>query len=174
MNKRQALTRVVGGLIFIGIFIASIPFVKMMGPSDKATNKHRMHIDISKIEPGTYIFVGWERTPVIIYRPNEDAVKLLKSYNNKAVWGPEITKENIKQLYVYKKTSTYLGCSLLDAKVKNITEWPDGWYDPCHTGFWDYTGRSLNGVNTPGDFNLKNLTQIKYRKINESMIELRK
>lgn len=96
----------------------------------------------------------------MIYRPSKQTFRYLVELNTVAN-GPKYYEENRPEFFLYEPVSTYRGCLLEDASKNEFFEAKyQGLYDPCHMGFWDFSGRNIPGVNDPGDVELPNLKQI--------------
>lgn len=158
----------------IGAVYSAVPFIQSMNPTQKTINDNVLNIDISDIKPGSYKYINWKYAPVIIYIPDKKSIQTLISYNND-VYGQAISTDNENELYVYQKVSTYKGC-LLDEIQEHYKDrsLPEGWYDTCHMGAWDYTGRSFKKHFVPEDFRLPNLIKIEFKRINNNTIQIQK
>ena len=150
-------------LVMAGLAVAIFPFTRSMGPTSSKVDFYTVNLDISTIERGTYKEISWKGMPVIDYRPDPNGIEYLINMNEK-VWGPPITKANVKSIYVYTPISTFKRCYLDDTSV--LREWsrevPRGWYDPCHMGMWDYSGRTYKELNVPDGTKLDNLESVPY------------
>jgi len=143
-----------------------------MFPTNKVRQISTLNIDTALISPGNYIKVTWLKKPVVIYKPSKESAAVLKEINSK-VWGPDIDSTSIKKIYIYEAISTYLGCGLKDtSEISTDSNFPNGWYDPCHMGVWDYSGRAYKSINVAKGIKLSNLSPVKYRSLSEDIIQL--
>ena len=121
--------------------------------------------DISKIEPGQQITVEWRGKPVWILRRTPEMLALLPKHDGLLVdpeskdadqpayvKGPE---RSIKpEFFVATGVCTHLGCSpTLKKEIGTAsdmgTEWPGGYYCPCHNSRFDLSARVFKGSPAP-------------------------
>lgn len=126
-------------------------FASSLNPPAHRNNLYVMTVDLDKIPPGSYQNREWLGKPIVIYRP---------------------AGARREQFFAYVAVSTYLGCSLWDARRVDMNR--EGLFDPCHMGFWSYEGRFVPGVNTPDGILLSDLERLEhYRWISDSVVEFR-
>jgi ubiquinol-cytochrome c reductase iron-sulfur subunit len=158
-----AATSVAGGVAGVA---AAVPFVLSMTPSARARAAGApVEVDISRIEPGMMITVEWRGKPVwIVHRTREMIDSLPK--NDSAVVDP---KSSVKQQPDYARNETrsikpeylvlvgictHLGCSptqklTAGAESGMGSDWPGGFFCPCHGSKFDLAGRVFKGVPAP-------------------------
>ncbi|WP_444931267.1 hypothetical protein ACJJIF_05640 [Microbulbifer sp. SSSA002] len=161
MNKRKVLAWCVGGLVCIGLLFSLYPFVESLGPS--AVTEEPLEINLGEIPRGTLRVFDYAGRPVAVYRSSEQYVKELIA-NNKLTNGPFYKEGTVPPFFIYYLQSTYRGCYLYESKeyVGFKSNVPlQGLFDPCHMGFWDYSGRFIREVNSSKEANLENLESIK-------------
>ncbi len=164
-SKRRflvAATSVVGGAAGV---VALTPFVMSMEPSERAKAAGApVEVDISKVEPGMQLTVAWQgkpvwvvnRTPAMLAKlPTLDS-RLLDPHSDQPQQ-PEYCKNghrSIKPEYmVLVGICTHLGCSptyrpeLGPADLG--TDWPGGWFCPCHGSRYDLAARVFKNVPAP-------------------------
>lgn len=144
MSRKHFLTICILIVITAGVVFASIPFMASLMPS--AGSDKILEIDISDIAEGDYEIYVWKDAPLLIYKPSVDSSQYLISLND-VTNGPDYTPENIPNLFIYRPISTHLGCALrVTGEAGHHVYKYVGLWDPCHRGFWDYTGRLLPKV----------------------------
>ncbi|WP_444893659.1 hypothetical protein ACJJIE_04200 [Microbulbifer sp. TRSA001] len=131
MRKRKILIRCVWGGC-VGLLFSLSPFGESLKPSSATDG------------------------PLAIYRPTEEYLKELVA-NNKLTTGPYYSEGTIPDFFVYYPLSTHKGCFLHDSSGFAGDIPLQGLFDPCHMGFWDYSGRFIKGINMPDGVQLKNL-----------------
>jgi ubiquinol-cytochrome c reductase iron-sulfur subunit len=160
-----AATSVVGAA---GTAAMATPFVMSLTPSARALAAGApVDVNISKIEAGQLIRVIWQGKPVwVVNRTPEMIAKLpqvdakLKDPDSEVEQQPNYAQNShraIKEKYlVLVGICTHLGCSptyrpeLAPADLG--TDWPGGWYCPCHGSRFDMAGRVMKG--SPAGINL--------------------
>lgn len=169
-------TCVLGG---VGALCALTPFVSSWLPSAKAQALGSpLQVDLSKMEPGEHATVEWRGKPVWIIRRTQEMLQGLKS-NEALLRDPsslvDQQPEYAQNLYrsinpeylILIGICTHLGCA---PKYKPNpgelgTDWPGGFYCPCHGSAFDLSGRVFKGVPAP-----INLEVPPYHFINEHTI----
>ncbi len=164
-GKRRFLigaTSVVGG---IGVVAAATPFVMSLFPSERAKAAGApVEVDISKIEPGMKINVGWRGKPIWLLNRTEAMLKTLPEMdsvvvdpNSEEPHQPAYCKNegrSIKpNMWIAIGICTHLGCSPTFrpevAPADLGPEWKGGFFCPCHQSKFDLAGRVFKGVPAP-------------------------
>jgi len=164
-SKRRLLiaaTTAAGGAAVVG---AGAPFVLSLMPSERAKAAGApVEVDISAIQPGMMITVEWQGKPVWIVRRTSEMLDLLGKHDDRLVdpkssiaQQPEYCKNpyrSIKPEYlVVLGVCTHLGCSPTFrpevAPADLGTNWPGGWFCPCHGSRFDLAARVYKGVPAP-------------------------
>ncbi|AWF81700.1 hypothetical protein BTJ40_13165 [Microbulbifer sp. A4B17] len=175
MSKRKILARCVSGLVCAGLLFSLYPFLESLKPSSAIEKP--LKVNILSIPKGKVRVFEHEGRPLAVYRPTEEYAKDLIA-NNKLTNGPYYKEGAVPEFFAYYRQSTYKGCFLYESKeyspFKN--EVPlQGLFDPCHMGFWDYSGRFINGVNMPKGVVLKNLEVVgSYQSKGEGIVQFPK
>lgn len=174
MDRRRKLTRLVSVLGVMGLGIALVPFVHSLSPTDAIKAERLLTVDLNDIPLDGYKVFPWRGKPVAIFRPGDRSIDYLVGLNLVAT-GEDYQRGEIPSFFAYEQVSTAKGCVLYDSEKNEFTQQRyRGWYDPCHMGFWDYSGRNLPGVNAPSNAALPNLKAIStYTWKSESVIEFR-
>ena len=164
-EKRNFLITATACTGAIGAAAMAVPFVGSMLPSERAKAAGApVEVDISKIEPGTFMTAEWRGKPVWIIKRTDDQTAELSKHNDQ-LSDPmcEVTsqqpaycknshrsiKENIS---VVVGICTHLGCSP-SAKLEKGGDmgdaWTGGFFCPCHGSKFDLAGRVFKGSPAP-------------------------
>ena len=164
-EKRNFLITATACTGAIGVAAMAVPFVGSMLPSERAKAAGApVEVDISKIEPGTFMTAEWRGKPVWIIKRTDDQTAELSKHNDQ-LSDPmcEVTsqqpaycknshrsiKENIS---VVVGICTHLGCSP-SAKLEKGGDmgdaWTGGFFCPCHGSKFDLAGRVFKGSPAP-------------------------
>ena len=158
-----AATSVMGGVAGVAV---AVPFAMSMNPSAQARAAGApVEVDISKVEPGMMITIEWRGKPVWIVRRTPEMLASLPKIDGE-VSDP---KSSVKQQPDYAKNEsrsikpeylvlvgicTHLGCSPSQKLAAGTDEgmgsdWPGGFFCPCHGSKFDLAGRVFKGVPAP-------------------------
>jgi ubiquinol-cytochrome c reductase iron-sulfur subunit len=165
-NRRRLLT-ITTGLGAVGVVGAAVPFVMSMEPSARARAAGApVEVPIGKIEPGQMITVQWRGKPVWVLRRTKKMLDEIKKDESLLVdpfskvktqqppyVGPE-TRSIKPEFFVVIGICTHLGCSpkpRLEIGVASGmgSDWPGGWFCPCHGSKFDLSGRVFKNVPAP-------------------------
>lgn len=165
--QRRRLLVITTGLGVAGAVAAAIPFVKSMAPSARAKAAGApVEVDISRLEPGQLLTVEWRGKPVWILRRTPDMLKTLGQVEPQlADPDSKITSQQPKyaqndarsikpELLVLVGICTHLGCSpdrrLVAGSESGLgSDWPGGFFCPCHGSKFDLAGRVYRNVPAP-------------------------
>ena len=164
-GKRRFLigaTSVVGG---IGVIGAATPFVMSLFPSEAAKAAGApVEVDISKIEPGMKINVGWRGKPIWLLNRTEAMLASLPKMDSVVVdpksdephqpaYCRNETRSIKPNMWIAIGICTHLGCSPTFrpevAPADLGPEWLGGFFCPCHQSKFDLAGRVFKGVPAP-------------------------
>jgi ubiquinol-cytochrome c reductase iron-sulfur subunit len=164
-GKRRFLigaTSVVGG---IGVIGAATPFVMSLFPSEAAKAAGApVEVDISKIEPGMKINVGWRGKPIWLLNRTEAMLASLPKMDSvvvdpksdephQPVYCKNETRSIKPSMWIAIGICTHLGCSPTFrpevAPADLGPEWQGGFFCPCHQSKFDLAGRVFKGVPAP-------------------------
>ena len=181
-GRRRFLTgtaTVIGG---IGAGLAAIPFVATFQPSARARAFGApVEADISQIEPGQRITYKWRGKPVWIVRRTEAQLKALEALGEPLLSDPESQESKQpafavnawrsmnREYLVLVGICTHLGCSpnfRPEPGAEDLgSDWPGGFYCPCHGSKFDLSGRVYAHVPAP-----RNMVVPPYRYIDDMHI----
>ncbi|MDE1923457.1 MAG: ubiquinol-cytochrome c reductase iron-sulfur subunit [Gammaproteobacteria bacterium] len=176
-SRRRLLTVATVGTGAIGVAFAAAPFLASWNPSARAKALGApVEVDASKLEPGQMIKVAWRGQPIYVVRRTKDVIQHLGDHNDLLVDPDSDASEQpayIKasgaararnpEYWVGLGVCTHLGCAPLGAFERRKefqlagvdlgSNWPGGFYCPCHGSKYDASGRVFKNVPAP-----KNLT----------------
>ncbi len=164
-SKRRFLIAVTSVVGAAGAASAAVPFVTSMLPSERAKAAGApVEADVSKIEPGAMITVEWRSKPVWIINRTQEMLGQLDKHNDRlsdpmlevVTQQPDYCSNparSIKSnLMVIVGICTHLGCSpspKLQSGGDMGSEWPGGFFCPCHGSKFDLAGRVFKGSPAP-------------------------
>ncbi len=164
-SKRRFLIAATTAVGAVGAAVVAVPFVKSMLPSQRAKAAGApVEVDISKVEPGMLLTVEWRGKPVWIVNRTKEMLDSLGKHDDKLkdpkseeLQQPENCKNptrSIKpQFLVAVGICTHLGCSPTFRKEIGPadlgTDWPGGWFCPCHGSKFDMAARVFKDVPAP-------------------------
>lgn len=150
-----------------GMAFAAVPFIASMLPSARARALGGpVEADFSKIEPGQQLTVEWRGKPVWIVRRTapmlvrlKDNAPLLADPDSRAQTQQPPYAKNLNRsirpdVFVVVGICTHLGCVPLQRFAVGVasslgSEWPGGWFCPCHGSKFDLAGRVFKNVPAP-------------------------
>lgn len=165
--QRRRLLVMTTGLGVVGAVFAATPFVKSMSPSARAKAAGApVEVDISKIEPGQLLTVEWRGKPVWILRRTPEMLNALKQVEPQLAdpvssvdsQQPKYAKNPNRSIrpdvLVLVGICTHLGCSpdkrLVPGAASGLgSDWPGGFFCPCHGSKFDLAGRVFKNVPAP-------------------------
>lgn len=166
-SRRRFLTTaatVVGG---IGAAATAVPFISAMTPSARAKAIGApVEADISDLKPGELRRVKWQGKPVWILRRGKDELAMLPELESKLrdpkseeeqqpAYAKNETRSVKPEVLIVVGLCTHLGCSPTyvprdDALSYGLSsDWPGGFFCPCHGSQFDLAGRVFKDVPAP-------------------------
>lgn len=155
-------TSAVGAAAGLG---AAVPFVASMWPSERARAAGApVQVDLSRVAPGELAVIEWRGKPVWVLRRTPEMLASLKAAEprlsdpgSKASDQPKYAQNEYRsakpEIMVMEGVCTHLGCSpqlkAAEAKAEMGSDWPGGFYCPCHGSKFDYAGRVFRGAPAP-------------------------
>jgi ubiquinol-cytochrome c reductase iron-sulfur subunit len=175
-------TAVVGS---VGAAAALVPLIAQMNP-DAATLAAGgpVDFDLGKLEPGQQVVVRWRSRPIFVTRRTDAVLKKLQSaaltgrladpHSGELQQPPYATNwhRSVKPEFgVLVGICTHLGCIPLfypqPSASQPTSDWPGGYFCPCHGSKYDLAGRVFKGVPAP-----YNLPVPPYRFVTDSRIRV--
>lgn len=179
-ERRKFLRGVTTGMGVAGAAAAVVPFVSSMTPSDRAKAAGApIQIDISNLEAGKLLKAEWRGKPVWIVKRTPEMLETLKEVEQLADpdsrngQQPQYAQNSYRsinpEVLVLVGLCTHLGCSPLDRFEPGglDSDWPGGFFCPCHGSKFDLAGRVYKGVPAP-----TNLEVPPHRFLTDSQIEI--
>ena len=180
-GRRQFLTVATVATGAVGAAFAAVPFLASWKPSARAKALGApVEVDISKVDPGAMIKVEWRgkavyivhRTPQMLTQLEGMAPKL-RDPDSKQSEQPDFARNPARALkpeyLVLVGVCTHLGCAPLDrftpGDVTVSSDWPGGFFCPCHGSKFDLSGRVFKDVPAP-----TNLSVPPYRFLSDSRL----
>ncbi len=167
-GRRKFLVGATVAMAAAGVAAVGTPFVLSMLPSARARAAGGpVEVDFSKVEPGMMITQEWRGQPIwVVNRTPEMMAQLAK--NTDLLSDPESADssqpdycKNINRsttehpnLFVAVGICTHLGCSPVDKMKMGEgsgmgSDWPGGFFCPCHGSKYDMSGRVFKGMPAP-------------------------
>ena len=166
-KKRRLLTIVTAAVGAAGAASVAVPFLFSMKPSARALAAGAaVEVDISKIEPGQQITVEWRGAPVwVLHRTPEMIAQLGKNdalladpkseSSKQPGYAKNAHRSTSEKYLVLKGVCTHLGCSPTMRKEVGAadlgSDWPGGYFCPCHQSKFDLAGRVFKGMPAPSN-----------------------
>ncbi len=176
-SRRRLLTAATVGTGAIGAAFAAIPFLASWQPSARAKALGApVEVDASKLDAVQLLKVIWRGQPVFVVRRTKDIIDHLGDHD--AMLADPQSDDSVQPDYIKAQggararnpeywiglaVCTHLGCLPLGAQVANDayqvsgvdlgSNWPGGFYCPCHGSKYDASGRVFKSMPAP-----KNLT----------------
>ncbi|HYG13153.1 MAG TPA: ubiquinol-cytochrome c reductase iron-sulfur subunit [Methylophilaceae bacterium] len=164
-GKRRFLIAATAAMGGVAAAAVAVPFVSSMLPSERAKAAGApVEADVGKIEPGAMITVEWRGKPVWIVNRTQEMLDMLAQHDGQlsdpmsevASQQPNYCDNpgrSIKSnLAVLVGICTHLGCSpspKLQPNGDMGTDWPGGFFCPCHGSKFDLAGRVFKGSPAP-------------------------
>lgn len=165
IKRRRMLVAATGVMGAIGATFLATPFVASWEPSERAKALGApVDVDISKLEDGQLLTVNWrgkpvwvlKRTPEMLATLDKVEAELRDPDSNESIQPPYCKNKYraIKpETFVAVGVCTHLGCAPLfkpdPADADLGSDWPGGFFCPCHGSRFDLAGRVFKAVPAP-------------------------
>jgi len=180
-GRRHFLTVATVATAAAGAAFVAVPFLASWKPSARAKAMGApVEVDISKLETGAMVKVEWRGKAVYIVNRTPEMLASLKTGDNrlrdpesKESEQPEFARNEARALkpeyLVIIGVCTHLGCAPLDKFTPGdptvSSDWPGGFFCPCHGSKFDMSGRVFKDVPAP-----TNLSVPPYRYVSDTRI----
>ncbi len=169
-SRRDFLYIATGTVAAVGAAATLVPLVAQMNPdASTLAAGGPVDLDISKIEPGQQVVVRWRERPIFVFHRTPETVKSLtdpkllsvlsdpnSQQDQQAPYATNATRSIKPELGVLVGICTHLGCIPLfypqPSASTPVSNWPGGYFCPCHGSKYDAAGRVFSGV--PAPYNL--------------------
>jgi ubiquinol-cytochrome c reductase iron-sulfur subunit len=167
-GRRQLLTAATTLTGVAGIAFAAVPFIASWKPSARAKALGApVELDISKLEAGGKLTIEWRGKPVMIVRRTSEMIAKLGDIEGSLAdpasdvsEQPDYAKNRARainpEFLVVLGVCTHLGCLPQNrfapgASADGVltSDWPGGFFCPCHGSKFDMAGRVYRGVPAP-------------------------
>ena len=168
-ERRQWIvtTAAVGGVAAVA---ATVPFVSSLAPSERAKAAGGpVEVDLADIPPGVMKTVEWRGKPVWVVRRTPQMIAALQGHDAELAdpaslrdQQPDAARNALRavrpEVFVAVGICTHLGCSPTAvaqgaANPSLPSDWPGGFFCPCHGSTFDGAGRVFK--NKPAPTNLE-------------------
>jgi len=154
----------------IGAAATLVPLIDQMNPdASTLAAGGPVDLDVSKVAEGQQVVIRWRQRPIFVFRRSKETlqsmqssemISLLADPNSDQLQQPPYATNwhrSIKpELGVLVGICTHLGCIPLfyptASATTPVTNWPGGYFCPCHGSKYDPAGRVFSGV--PAPYNL--------------------
>lgn len=165
--RRRFLSTAVATVGAAGVAATAIPFVRSWQPSARARAAGApVEVGLDAIAPGQQVLVTWRRKPVWVLRRTHEMLRKLHSPDLEArLRDPDSQKEQQPEyvsnelrsirpdILVVVAICTHLGCipnfHPETGQVRFDSQWPGGYFCPCHGSKFDFAGRVFKNVPAP-------------------------
>lgn len=185
-TRRRSLTLLTVGIGGVGFVATCVPFVSSLGPSEQAKALGAsVTVSLDGLAHESLMTVEWRGMPVwILRRSAAQQDRLLSPQLQNALVDPVSQRSGQQPAYainpfrsirpqigVFVALCTHLGCVPSyrpQAGAADIgSDWPGGFYCPCHGSRFDLAGRVFRNVPAPS-----NLVVPEHRYVSDSLIEI--
>ena len=141
-TRRDFLYITTGAFGAVGAAAVVWPLIDQLNPDASVKAVSTIEVDISSIEPGSFLKVAWRGKPIYIRRRTSEEITLAEKDDNLALPDPQKDTNRVKkkEWLVVVGVCTHLGC----IPIANQGEY-EGWFCPCHGSHYDISGRIRKG-----------------------------
>ncbi len=164
-GRRHFLTVATTATGAVGAAFALAPFLASWKPSARAKAMGApVEVDVSKLEPGALMKIEWRGKAIYVVRRTPEMIAALKNHDgilrdpqsnesDQPAFAKNETRALKPEYLVLVGVCTHLGCAPLDkftpGDVTVSSDWPGGFFCPCHGSKFDMSGRVFQGVPAP-------------------------
>lgn len=165
-GRRRFLIGATGVMGAVGAAGVAVPFVASWQPSARALAAGApVRVDIAKLAPGQQVTVAWRGRPVWLVHRTSTMIELTRAFDPDQLRDPESRAPQqppyvtgpmraIKpEIGVLVGICTHLGCSPVYRPEPGLpvfgSDWPGGYFCPCHGSKYDLAGRVFTNVPAP-------------------------
>ena len=156
-------TSAVGGVAAVA---TAVPFVASLTPSERAKAAGApVEVDVGKLAPGEMMTAEWRGKPVWVLRRTPEMLASLDKTEDRVTdpasekpQQPDYAKNKHRSInpeyLVAVGICTHLGCSpsekfKVGAESGMGSDWPGGFFCPCHGSLFDLAGRVYKSMPAP-------------------------
>ena len=165
LSRRRFLAVATSVTGAVGAVFVAVPFIASWQPSARARALGApIEVDISKLEDGALMKVIWRGKPVSILRRSTSMLERMESSDvvlsdpdSEVDQQPGYARNEFRaikpELLVIISSCTHLGCvptSRFEVAPADLgSDWVGGFFCPCHSSKFDFSGRVYAGVPAP-------------------------
>jgi ubiquinol-cytochrome c reductase iron-sulfur subunit len=184
-SRRDFLYIATATVAAVGGVATLVPLIGQMNPdASTLAAGGPVDLDVSKIEEGAQVVVYWRQRPIFVFHRSKQTLAKLQSPDDVS----QLADPNSEQLQqppyatnwhrsvkpefgILVGICTHLGCIPLfypmPSTTTPVTNWPGGYFCPCHGSKYDAAGRVFSGVPAP-----YNLPVPPYRFVSDTTIRI--
>lgn len=184
-TRRDFLYVVTAAFGVVGGVASLVPMISQMNPdASTLAAGGPVDLDLSKLEPGQQVVVRWQEHPIFVTRRPPKLLQTLQDPKLVARLSDPNSEEAQQPLYaknwhrsvnpeygVVVGICTHLGCIPMfypnASPSEPTSDWPGGYFCPCHGSKYDLAGRVFSGVPAP-----YNLPIPPYRFVNDTTLRV--
>ena len=184
-TRRDFLYIATAAVAGVGAAATLVPLISQMNPdASTLAAGGPVDLDVSKIAENAQVVIYWRQRPIFVFRrsqqtlqsmQSQEMISLLADPNSEQLQQPPYATNwhrSVKpELGVVVGICTHLGCIPLfypqPSSTSPVTNWPGGYFCPCHGSKYDPAGRVFSGVPAP-----YNLPVPPYRFVNDTTIRV--
>jgi ubiquinol-cytochrome c reductase iron-sulfur subunit len=154
----------------VGAVASLVPLIGQMNPdASTLAAGGPVELDVSKVPEGGQVVIRWRQRPIFVFHRSKQTldamqspqvIALLSDPNSEQTQQPPYATNwhrSIKPEFgIVVGICTHLGCIPLfyptPSATTPVSNWPGGYFCPCHGSKYDPGGRVFNGV--PAPYNL--------------------
>jgi ubiquinol-cytochrome c reductase iron-sulfur subunit len=184
-TRRDFLYIATAAVAGVGAAAMLVPLISQMNPdASTLAAGGPVDLDVSKIAENAQVVIYWRQRPIFVFHRSQQAlqsmqsqqmISLLADPNSEQLQQPPYAgnwHRSVKpELSVLVGICTHLGCIPLfypqPSSTSPVSNWPGGYFCPCHGSKYDPAGRVFSGVPAP-----YNLPVPPYRFVNDTTIHV--
>ena len=169
----------------VGAAATLVPLIDQMNPdASTLAAGGPVDLDVSKVAEGQQVVIRWRQRPIFVFRRSKETlqsmqssqmISLLADPNSEELQQPPYATNwhrSIKpELGILVGICTHLGCIPLfyptASATTPVSNWPGGYFCPCHGSKYDLSARVFSGVPAP-----YNLPVPPYRFLNDTTLRV--
>jgi ubiquinol-cytochrome c reductase iron-sulfur subunit len=169
----------------IGAAAALVPLVDQMNPdASTLAAGGPVDLDLTKVDEGAQIVIRWRQRPIFVFHRSKQTLDSMQSGQMTALLSDPDSSEPQQPPYatnwhrsikpefgIVVGICTHLGCIPLfypsPSATVPVSNWPGGYFCPCHGSKYDPAGRVFSGVPAP-----YNLPVPPYRFLNDTTLRV--
>ena len=154
----------------VGAAATLVPLIDQMNPdASTLAAGGPVDLDISKIEENSQVMIRWRERPIFVFHRSKQTLNSMQSQQMVSLLSDPDSAQpqqppyaanwhrSLKPEYgILVGICTHLGCIPLfyptPSATTPVTNWPGGYFCPCHGSKYDPAGRVFSGV--PAPYNL--------------------